>query len=128
MKLLLDTHALIWYLQADKRLHPSTIEQIDHPSNEAWISAVTAWEIAIKLKLGKLTLPVPFTDLFPRKLKEFEFNYLEIDIAHIQETLGLPLHHGDPFDRMLIAQARVEGMSLISCDVNAAAYGVAVIW
>ena len=128
MRLLLDSHALIWYLQDDAKLPESARVQIDDPENEAWVSAVSAWEIAIKVKLRKLALPIPFEEMFPAKIQELVFKFLDIHVNHIRDTLSLPLHHADPFDRLLIAQVRVEGMSFVSCDLHAAAYGVSLIW
>jgi PIN domain nuclease of toxin-antitoxin system len=80
------------------------------------------------MKLGKLTLKVPFEILFPGKLESLGFHFLPIEIAHIRETLSLPFHHNDPFDRMLIAQVRTEQMTLVSCDENCPRYEIPVIW
>ncbi|MGL6225402.1 MAG: type II toxin-antitoxin system VapC family toxin [Thermoguttaceae bacterium] len=115
MKYLLDTHTLLWYASGDERL-PSTARQIiQDVQQEAFVSIVTLWEIAIKLQLGKLNLG--------RTLDEFivftaqnDFRWLGITPSHILEYALLPLHHKDPFDRMLIAQTLSENMLFIGCD------------
>ena len=128
MRLLLDSHAFIWYADDSTRLSTTARNTIKDPANEIWVSAVSAWEIAIKVGIGKLKLPVSFDELFPGRLHSLGFRFLPFELMHIKEMLKLPLHHGDPFDRLLIAQVRVEGMSFVSCDPHAAAYGVPLIW
>jgi PIN domain nuclease of toxin-antitoxin system len=92
------------------------------------VSRATAWEVAIKVSLGKLSLAVSYEELFPSALLSNGFRDLSPDFRHFRELLSLPLHHRDPFDRLLIAQARVEGMSVVSCDLQFPSYGVPLIW
>ena len=122
MKLLLDTHILLWALADDPRLTPAwrqALEEADH----LYISAASVWEIAIKRALGKLTI-----DGDPAQAAR-DAGCLELPItwAHARTAGELPAHHADPFDRMLIAQAHVDGLTLITADRAFAAYGVAVI-
>lgn len=92
------------------------------------MSHATAWEVAIKASLGKLKLQVTYQELFPGTLLANGFRELAPNFRHFEDLLTLPLHHRDPFDRLLIAQARVEGMSVLSCDPHFAAYGIPLIW
>jgi len=101
---------------------------IEDPTNEKWISHATAWEVAIKVSLGKLRLLIPYEDLFPGALKASGFSALPPDFRHYRELLNLPRHHGDPFDRLLIAQASVEGFTIVSRDPHFASYGVPLLW
>jgi PIN domain nuclease of toxin-antitoxin system len=128
MKLLLDSHALIWFLEGDRRLSSEAGAAISHPENRRFVSDATAWEMAIKHALGKLDLPVPYEDLFPGQLEALGFTMLPISHPHLYQLLRLPRHHGDPFDRLLIAQAQVEGLVIVSCDSQFNTYDVPVLW
>ena len=86
------------------------------------------WEAAIKMALGKLTLTVPYEQLFPKAIEANGFAMLVPDLSHYYSLLKLPLHHRDPFDRLLIAQAQVEGLTLVTCDPEFALYGVPLLW
>ena len=128
MTLLLDTHALIWFLEDDPQLGGHARAAIGDPANQCFVSDATAWEVCIKHALGKLKLPVPFEELFPGRVVELGFHVLPIRHAHLHQLVRLPLHHRDPFDRLLIAQAMTEGMTLVSVDQHFAAYGVSLVW
>ena len=128
MILLLDSHALIWFLEDDVRLSAGARAAITDPANHSVVSDATAWEMGIKHALGRLTLPVAFETLFPGRLEELGFHTLPIRHAHLHQMVKLPRHHGDPFDRLLIAQAQVEGFTLVSCDTHFPAYGVPLLW
>ncbi|SKB01125.1 PIN domain nuclease, a component of toxin-antitoxin system (PIN domain) [Prosthecobacter debontii] len=128
MKLLLDTHALIWFLEDHAHLSDVARVAISHPENQSFVSDATAWEVGIKHSLGKLDLPVPYEDLFPSRLQTLGFQILPIRHAHLHEAARLPWHHRDPFDRLLIAQARVESLVLVSRDTHFPAYGVPILW
>ncbi len=123
MKLLLDTHAVLWWLDDPLLLSPTARETIAEPSNEVLVSAVVYWEIAIKRGLGKLTAPANVRGA----LKSCGFTELNVTPAHALATETLPLHHRDPFDRMLVAQALLEGATLVSRDPFVAAYGIPTI-
>lgn len=112
MRVLVDTHILLWWLSADPSLPPPAEGAIADPDVEVWVSAVTAWEIAIKRAAGRLEAP----DDLLGALSANDFDSLPITVGHALAAGALPDHHADPFDRMLIAQARAEGLTLISVD------------
>lgn len=128
MKLLLDTHALLWFLGGDSRLSEPSRLAVEDLENTRHCSIATAWEIAIKVSLGKLQLVVPFEELIPGQLQSNGIDLLPVSPAHLQALLGLPFHHRDPFDRLLVAQAQVEGASIISVDSALDDYGVRRLW
>jgi len=116
MSLLLDTHAALWFFQADSRLPASTRERTEDAGLAAHVSVASLWEIAIKVSLHKLTLPGEFETLFPSSVPQSGLTLLPIAVAHIAAVLRLEHHHRDPFDRLLIAHAKTEGLMLVSCD------------
>ena len=124
MKLLLDTHALLWWLFDDPRLPEKARTAIGNDENTVFFSVASIWEISIKKALGKLRLPDEFYSVLPQS----GFQKLVIDIEHARMIENLPLHHHDPFDRMLIAQAVCENLYLLSKDLQLADYGIAIIW
>jgi PIN domain nuclease of toxin-antitoxin system len=128
VKLLLDTHALLWFLGGSNRLSASARSIIEDLANTRLFSVAGAWEIAIKTSLGKLSLNTPFTQLIPGTLHSNAIDLLPIHPAHIAALISLPYHHRDPFDRMLVAQAAVEGAVLVSADPAMDAYGIQRIW
>jgi PIN domain nuclease of toxin-antitoxin system len=128
MNLLLDTQALLWYLRDDPNLSPVARVAIEDPGNLKFVSLVSGWEIAIKNALGKLGLPLPFKELFPGHIEDQGFQLLLIQPRHLHQLLDLPRHHGDPFDRLLIAQALSEDFSVVSIDAAFDPYGVRRIW
>jgi PIN domain nuclease of toxin-antitoxin system len=128
MRILLDTHALLWFCEGNPSLSGSARAAIEDQRNERYVSHVTAWEVAIKLAVGKLQLQVPYATVFPGVLSANGFVFLVPDFRHFQALLTLPFHHRDPFDRLLIAQALSEGMPLVSCDPHMASYGVPLLW
>ncbi len=128
MKLLLDTHALIWFLENDPKLSAAAREVIEEPANQRWVSMASGWEIAIKAQIGKLRLPLAFEGLFPGALEARGFSILPIQAGHLHRYHALPLHHRDPFDRLLVAQALADGFSVVGNDAAFDAYGVTRIW
>lgn len=128
MKLLLDTQALLWFLGDDPRLSGPAKAALLDVSNERWLSPISLLEIAVKVSIGKLVLHAPFGDLFPGQLTANKIQLLAIDSAHAEKVATLPLHHRDPFDRLIIGQSLVEPMTVISSDVAFDAYGVTRIW
>ncbi|MCW2636631.1 MAG: PilT protein putative toxin of system [Blastococcus sp.] len=120
MKLLLDTHALLWWLDDDARLAQSAREAIAEAESVA-VSAASAWEISIKQAIGTLRGP----DDLAAELAANGFTGLPITVAHARAAGALPPHHADPFDRMLVAQSRLEGLTLVTRDDRLAAYGIA---
>ncbi len=117
MKLLLDTHALIWFLENDPKLSAAAREVIEEPANKRWVSMASGWEMAIKSQIGKLDLPRPFEVLFPGTLEALGFSIAPIQAGHLHRYHALPLHHRDPFDRLLVAQALADGFTVVGNDV-----------
>lgn len=123
MKLLLDTHAILWWQRDDPRLNPAARRAIA-TADVVWVSAVSGWEVAIKCALGRLRLDEPF----PVLLAADDFTELPLTLAHAERLNGLPAHHTDPFDRILVAQALTEHATLISHDRAFEPYGAPMIW
>lgn len=116
MKLLLDTHTLLWFISGSPSLSASARILIEDAANEKFVSIVSIWETSIKVSIGKMTLSAPFDDLFPHQLQINGFELLPVKIKHTSVITTLPFFHRDPFDRVLIAQATVENMTLVSID------------
>jgi PIN domain nuclease of toxin-antitoxin system len=121
MKLLLDTHALIWWLADDRRLGPSARALIADPANEVLVSVVSLWEIAIKVRIGKLEAEIGAVE---RAVVRNNFVRLAITPAHLAALSPLPQHHRDPFDHLLVAQTTVENAIIVSEDINIGLYSV----
>ncbi len=128
MRLLLDTHAFLWFCEGNPALSRRARAAIEEPGNQCYVSVVSLWEIAIKSSLGKLTLRVPFSDLVSRQLHESAVELLPLEPAHLVRLHVLPPHHKDPFDRVLVAQALFERLELVSRDPRLDAYGVQRLW
>lgn len=124
MKLLLDTHAALWWLADDERLGRDAVRQISDETNLVLLSGAVVWEVAIKRSLGKLEAPA---DLAPTLLGGGA-RALPITLAHAAATEALPWHHRNPFDRLLVAQARAEGAAIVSGDDRLREYGVPLVW
>jgi PIN domain nuclease of toxin-antitoxin system len=122
LKLLLDTHILLWWLDANPRLPETAIGLIRNPENTIFVSAVSLWEIWLKHSLGKLRLPANFAD----RLAAEGFENLQLTAAQSPRIGQLPWVHRDPFDRMLVAQAQVENLVLLTADEVLAEYGTSV--
>jgi PIN domain nuclease of toxin-antitoxin system len=128
VNLILDTHALLWFLGGDTRLSGTARAAIEDLSNRRFFSIAGAWEIAIKASLGKLSLMAPFRQLIPAQLHANGIELLPLRHEHIAELITLPLHHRDPFDRILVTQAMVENASLVSADAAFDQYPAHRIW
>lgn len=130
MRLLLDTHAFLWFVGGDTSLSVPARSAIEDPDNEVFVSVASAWEVAIKVSLGKLRVDAPTVEaFFDEQMDGNGFGYLPIDPPHAFRAAALPFHHRDPFDRLLIAQALEESMTLVSKEGAAfALYGVALTW
>jgi PIN domain nuclease of toxin-antitoxin system len=126
MKVLIDTHVLLWGLQHEEKL--SRRVQTLLPAADVWISVASLWEIITKVQVGKLTIPTPVGDYLSAKLKANGVLILQITFDHVRSVEGLPLHHRDPFDRILIAQSLNEKIPIVTSDPLFAAYPVEVIW
>jgi PIN domain nuclease of toxin-antitoxin system len=128
MKLLLDTHAFLWFIAGDLQLSNVARLAIEDTDNQSFVSAASAWEIAVKVSLGKLRLADPYEVLLPREIRDNGFTYLPIELGHTAGVVALPFHHRDPFDRLLVAQAMSEQMAVVSIDAALDAYGVQRVW
>ena len=128
MRYLLDTNALLWFLTGDEKLSDRARQLIDDPSNEKFLSIVSLWEIAIKVRLEKLELDKPFEQVFPERLDFNGIQILDITVDSLTKLTTLPFHHRDPFDRLIIAQGLVEGLPIISVDTVFDAYSINREW
>jgi len=128
MKLLLDTHALLWFLTDDPRLGTAARTALLDSANARLLSPISLLEIAIKVGIHKLSLHAPFGTLFPAQLAANDITILPLEIVHIEPLTTLERHHKDPFDRLIAATALVEGLTLVSADPVFDAYGVTRIW
>jgi PIN domain nuclease of toxin-antitoxin system len=126
-KLLIDTHALIWFLRGDSDLSSTAKDVILDAEYEKLISIASLWEIAIKVNLAKIQFDFAFEDFSPL-LQANQINILSVELDHLLIIGKLPLHHRDPFDRMLIAQALSEGLTIVTRDPHFEGYGVNVLW
>jgi PIN domain nuclease of toxin-antitoxin system len=124
LRLLLDTHAALWWIGGDRRLGLQARAELEDDANEVLLSAAVILEVAIKRSLGKLQAP----DDFVGTLLRADVRGLPLTIEHASTVERLPWHHGDPFDRLLIAQATIEGASVVSHDERLRRYGVPLVW
>lgn len=128
MRLLLDTHTFLWFVLNDPQLSGPAQTLINDPANDILISPASYWEIAIKVGLGKLNLHAAYDDFMNRGIIGNDFEILPVEPRHTSLLTTLPLHHRDPFDRLLVAQALVEAVPLVSGDSILDAYGVNRRW
>ena len=128
MRFLLDTHALLWWAAGDNRLSSRAAGLLTDPANELLLSAAVVWEISIKAALGRLTLGGTPDQFIQRAIGSLGMIPLPIRIEHSLDVYRLPAHHQDPFDRILISQARIEGVPLISRDRKMTAYRIPIEW
>ncbi len=127
MKALLDTHTFLWAIAQEGKLSRRA-QQIYTGSTDLWLSVVSVWEILIKVQAGRLPLPEPAGPYLVKKLAKDKIEVLPVTLNHVLRTESLPLHHRDPFDRLLIAQSIEEGWPIITADPLFARYPVEVIW
>jgi len=129
VKLLLDTQCWLWWFAQPERLNEEALTNIADETNELWFSVASIWEIGIKVAIGKLPLPEPPDSYISSRMSKLGVKSLEITASHALRAAALPLHHRDPFDRMLIAQAQLEGMTLVSADTTLRQYSdVSILW
>ena len=127
MRLLLDTHALLWFVEADPRLSSKARTAMEDPGSELYISTASTWELAIKIGQGRLRLTGPLEAYLQQRLEQ-GYRALDIEWRHTCLVNTLPLHHRDPFDRMLAAQALAEDMTLVSADPAFRDYELKLLW
>lgn len=128
MRLLLDTHTFIWFVEDNPKLSHDAKALIENGDNEVFLSAASLWEMAIKVNLGKLDLGLPFETFVPQQLAHNLVSLLDIRFSHIIPVATLPLHHRDPFDRLLISQSITEQMPIVSADTALDGYPITRLW
>ena len=128
MSVLIDTHALLWFVDQDHLLSAVALSTIRDTNNDLLLSAGAIWELSIKVGLGRLKLAGTFREWIDRVIAELELRVLPITVEHAAVQSSLPRHHGDPFDRLLVAQALVESLPIVTADVAFDACGVRRLW
>jgi PIN domain nuclease of toxin-antitoxin system len=128
MRVLIDTHTFLWFVLNDEQLSKKALAIVQNPTNEICISPATYWEIAIKVGLKKLELHTNYDDFMQRGIAGNRFEVLPIETKHTSLLIQLPLHHRDPFDRLLVAQAMQEKLPIVSADEQLDAYPVTRLW
>ena len=128
MRVLIDSHVLIWYVDQDNLLSPASHAAISDPTNDLLLSAGSIWEIGIKVGLGKLVLTQPFKPWMNQAISDLDVTVLPLSVEYVDVQSNLPRHHGDPFDRLIVAQAIIEQVPIISADANLDAYGITRVW
>jgi len=128
MKILIDTHAFLWLLTGDSRLSERAREAFLDTEHKIHLSAASFWEITIKISLGKLKLKKAWMETVQKEMKRNLVIWLPIEMPHCEQVTKLPFHHRDPFDRILIAQAMVEGMHVLTNDSHFSDYTIKIIW
>ncbi|MHB8356936.1 MAG: type II toxin-antitoxin system VapC family toxin [Vulcanimicrobiaceae bacterium] len=124
MRFLLDTHAFLWTLLHKNKITPKIWAQLEAVDNQLFLSAASAWEIAIKVALGKLVIPGDPAVYVPRRARQANILSLPITEDHALAVRALPMHHGDPFDRLLVAQAQLESLTIVTADPQFTKYDV----
>lgn len=128
MRLLLDTHALIWLASQDDKLSDKAKELILDIENELFLSVASIWEMSIKASLGKLILQQPIAQIISEQVQSNGLQLINIETAHALAVASLPWHHRDPFDRLIIAQSQLENLTILGCDTTMDAYEVKRVW
>ena len=128
MRLLLDTHTLFWSVDDPSKVSAQAMAAMVDPTNDRLLSAATIWELAIKVGQGKITLSMPYRLWMETAIADLKLTILPVTVAYAERQAGLPPHHKNPFDRLIIAQALVDGISVVSVDVAFDPYGVTRIW
>lgn len=128
MKVLLDTHTFLWFIEGDSRIGSNALREVLEPGNQRFLSIASLWEIAIKASTGKLRQHSSFERLVQMQVLGNAIDLLPISAKHLDLVQVLPFHHRDPFDRLLVAQALSENLVLLSRDRSLSAYGAQVLW
>lgn len=128
MRVLIDTHTLLWAVDEPSKIGAMALTALQDPINVRFLSAATIWELAIKVGQGKIVLSMPFRQWMDTAIADLKLIVLPVTVEYADKQVALPPHHKDPFDRMIIAQVLVEGISIASIDVALDAYGVSRIW
>lgn len=128
MRVLLDTHAFLWFILDDPKLSTLAREIIEEEKNDILISPASYWEIAIKIRLKKYSLPQPYLLFMQSQIAVNKFKILPLELMHTDLLITLPIHHKDPFDRLLVCQSLAEGIPLVSADTGFDCYGINRLW
>lgn len=128
MRLLLDSHTLLWAVDDPSKLSPAATTAVQDPANNLLVSAATIWEVAIKVGLGKPSISQPYKSWMTKALSDLGALVLPITVDYADAQMRMPMHYRDPFDRLLIAQALVESIQIVSADVRFDLYGIARLW
>jgi PIN domain nuclease of toxin-antitoxin system len=128
VRLLVDAHAFIWAVDDPSKLGTQAVTALQDPGNDLLLSAGTIWEIAIKVGLGKLSLSMPYRQWMNQAITDLGMTVLPITVEYADVQGNLPKHHGDSFDRLLVAQAQMENMALVSADPGFDPYGINRLW
>ena len=128
MRLLIDTHTLIWAVDNPSQLGPQAHTELQNLTNELLLSAGSIWKLAIKVGINKLALSMPYREWISQAISDLSLTLLPITVEYADVQVGLPHHHRDPFDRLLIAQAIVEQVPIVSVDTEFDPYGVQRLW
>jgi PIN domain nuclease of toxin-antitoxin system len=128
MRLLLDTHAFLWWADHPERLSADALHACSDLQTQLIVSVVSAWEMQIKMQLGKLRLRLPLDQLISHQQQVNDVQVLPVELTHVLALGALPSHHKDPFDRLLIAQALDEGLTLVTADSAFASYPIQILW
>lgn len=128
MRLLLDTHAFLWFIEGNLNLSDHARQLIEDENNQRFLSIASLWEISIKVSIGKLELGIPFTEFFQQQVYGNAIALLEIRAEHLDILAKLPFYHKDPFDRLIIAQSVVENIPLVTKDGAFTNYPVVLLW
>ena len=128
MRVLLDTHTFLWWNEASPRLSKKALVLLSDPANTLLLSVVSAWELVLKTQRGKLRLSESPSVYVPTRMAHYAMESLPVTLAHALACESLPLHHRDPFDRLLIAQATIEGVPIVTADPEFRRYKIKVAW
>jgi PIN domain nuclease of toxin-antitoxin system len=128
VRLLIDTHTLIWAVDDPAKLSVAATTALQDPANDLLLSAATIWELAIKIGQGKLILSLPYRQWMDKAIADLKLILLPITVEYAEWQASLPNHHKDPFDRLIIAQALVEGVSVVCADTTFDPYGITRVW
>jgi PIN domain nuclease of toxin-antitoxin system len=128
VRLLLDSHTLIWAVDNPSQLGQSAVAALQSPTNQLLISAGTIWELGIKTGIGKLVLSQSYRQWMSQAIIDLDLEILPLSVEYAAVQATLPMHHKDPFDRLLVAQAQIEKIPLVSCDVILDRYGISRLW
>lgn len=128
MRMLLDTHAFLWFIEGNTNLSDTARELIADEENQRFLSIGSLWEISIKVSIGKLEVGMTFTELVSQEVYGNDIKLLRIQPKHLDELAKLPFHHKDPFDRLIIAQSLAENIPVVTKDKAFGSYPVTVLW